>query len=390
MGLLYFDNNATTKLDDRVLDSMLPYLRESYGNASSIQHKLGRQANHAVERARNQVAEVLSCQAKEIFFCSGSTEAINTVIKGVSQAYQKKGKHIITCKTEHKAVLSTCAAVEKSGAEIEFLDADGNGLIDLKELEKSIREDTILVCLMAGNNETGVLHPILEIAEICARKDVLFFCDATQWIGKLLLNLSEVPIDILCLSAHKFHGPKGSGALFVRRKSKPIQIPALIVGGNQEHGFRGGTYAVPQIVGLGEALVLAQELDHSLQNLRDYFEERILKEIPEVNIHGRKADRLPNTSNVHFTYVRGSELMTKVPEICISSGSACVSGDRDPSHVLKAMGLSDEEAYCTLRFSFSRFNELAEIDEAIRQLKKAVEGIRNSSPIWQMYKEGLL
>ncbi|GAA4140871.1 IscS subfamily cysteine desulfurase [Sphingobacterium kyonggiense] len=389
MGLMYFDNNATTRIDDQVLAVMMPYLQESYGNASSVQHKLGRQANHAIENARKQIANSLNCHTKELFFCSGSTEAINTVLRAFPKAYKTKGNHIISCKTEHKAILSTCAAIHKEGTDIQLLDVDSNGSINLKELENAIREDTILVSLMAANNETGVLHPIAEIAEICTRKDVLFFCDATQWIGKIPLDLQKIPIDILCFSAHKFHGPKGAAAIFIRRKSKPIQIPALIVGGNQESGFRGGTYAVPQIAGMGESLFLSNKKQYTSE-LRDYFEEELQKNIPDISIHAKAVNRLPNTSNIQFLHVRGAELMTKLPDMCISSGSACVSGSRDPSHVLKAMGLSDEDAFCSLRFSFSRHNTILEIDRAVELLKNVVTQIREQSPIWQMYKEGLL
>ena len=270
-----------------------------------------------------------------------------------------------------------------------MLSCNRHGQIDLQELETAIQPDTILVSLMAANNETGLLHPIAEIADICQRKDVLFFCDATQHIGKLPLDLQAIPIDILCFSAHKFHGPKGIGALYIRRKSKPIQIPALILGGNQEHGFRGGTYAVPQLVGMGEASRHFQ-FNSNLSELRDYFESRLIAEVPEVSVHAQQCPRTPNTSNVLIKHVRSTELMTKLPDMAFSSGSACVSGSRDPSHVLKAMGLSDEDAYCSSRFSFSKYNTREEIDQAVQQIKAAVETIRKQSPIWQLYQEGLI
>ena len=390
MDYCYFDNNATTKIDDQVFEAMLPYLRNSYGNASSIQHKLGRQANHAVEKARLQVAELLNVNPKEIYFSSGATESINTVIKGISKAYQSKGNHIITSSTEHKAVLSSCQAVEKEGMQVSYLKVNKFGVIDLEELKNMITDKTVLISIMAANNETGVLQPIEEIAKICLENDILFFCDATQWIGKLPLDLSKIPIDIICLSAHKINGPKGIGALYIRRKTKPIQIPALIVGGKQESGFRGGTYAVHQIVGLGEA---AKQIDldrDKVEEVRDYFEKRLLEEIEESEIKTLGSNRLPNSSNVHIKHVKATELMTKLPTIAISSGSACVSGDRDPSHVLKAMGYTDDEANCSLRFSFSKYNSKEEIDYAIPLLKAACESIRKDSPIWEMYKEGLI
>lgn len=389
--MIYLDNNATTRMSDQVLEEMLPFLREDYGNASSIQHKLGRRAHQAVEQARERVAQALRVDTKEIFFTSGATEAINTVLKGVYQRYQAKGRHIITSPAEHKAVLTVCEQLRGEGAEVTYLSVNAQGLIDTDELKRSIREDTVLVCLMAANNETGVLAPLGDIAAICRQKDVLFFCDATQYIGKLGIDLSQEPIDMLCLSAHKFHGPKGIGALYVRRKSKPTQIASLIQGGKQEHGFRGGTYAVAPIVGLGAALKDIEQNDAEyVRELRDQFEQLVMQEIAETKVHGSEAPRLYNTSNILFKHVRGAELMTKLPDVAISSGSACVSGDRDPSHVLKAMGISDEDALCSLRFSFSKYNTREEVVEVVAKLKAAVEKLRAESPIWQMYKAGLL
>lgn len=389
--MIYLDNNATTRMSDQVLEEMLPFLREDYGNASSIQHKLGRRAHQAVEQARERVAQALKVDTKEIFFTSGATEAINTVLKGVYQRYQAKGRHIITSPAEHKAVLTVCEQLRGEGAEVTYLSVNAQGLIDTDELKRSIREDTVLVCLMAANNETGVLAPLRDIAAICRQKDVLFFCDATQYIGKLGIDLSQEPIDMLCLSAHKFHGPKGIGALYVRRKSKPTQIASLIQGGKQEHGFRGGTYAVAPIVGLGAALKDIEQNDAEyVRELRDQFEQLVMQEIAETKVHGSEAPRLYNTSNILFKHVRGAELMTKLPDVAISSGSACVSGDRDPSHVLKAMGISDEDALCSLRFSFSKYNTREEVVEVVAKLKAAVEKLRAESPVWKMYKAGLL
>lgn len=390
MDLCYFDNNATTRVDEEVFQEMMPYLRDSYGNASSAQHQLGRQANQAIEAARRRVASLLRAQPKELYFTSGATESINTVIRGVILRYRSKGKHIITCQTEHPAVLSACRAAEKEyGAQITYLPVDHNGHIDLEEFARCIRPDTVLVSMMAANNETGVLHPIAEIAAICQRNEVLFFCDATQWVGKLPLDLQEIPVDLLCLSAHKIHGPKGVGALFIRRRSKPIQIASLIQGGRQENGFRAGTYPVHQIVGLGAAAERAR-MGFPSSVLRDHFEEQMLAEIPEIEIHGQKVPRLPNTSHIHFRHVPASELMTKLPEIAVSTGSACVSGSRDPSHVLLAMGVDKDIAFNTLRFSFSSYTSREEIDRAITKLKMAVSHIRSLSPVWQMYREGLI
>ncbi len=388
--MIYLDNNATTRLDEEVLKAMLPYLQEEYGNASSIQHKQGRKAHQAIEKARESIADMLQAEPHEIIFTSGATEAINMVIKGVYERYQIKGKHIITCQTEHKAVLSCCEYLQSKGAEITYLSVNTQGQISLDDLALAIRPDTILVTLMAANNETGVIFPIDQIAALCASREVLFFCDTTQYIGKEHINLSQCPIDMLCLSGHKFHGPKGIGALYIRRKSKPIQLTPLLHGGKQEHGLRGGTYPVANIVGLGKAVEIAHVDPKGLLALRDYFEQSLPHHIENIHIHASKNVRLANTSNVLFKHVRAAELMTKLPNIALSSGSACVSGDRDPSHVLKAMGLSDEDALCSLRFSFSKFNSQAEIDQTIVALKEAVQKIRVQSPVWQMYKAGLL
>lgn len=389
--MIYLDNNATTRLSDEVLNEMLPYLREDYGNASSIQHKLGRRAHQAIERAREQMAKKLRVDSKELFFTSGATEAINMVLKGVFERYQTKGRHIITSPAEHKAVLTVCDYLVSKGAELTYLSVDAQGCIDLQELKKAIRKDTVLVCLMAANNETGVLSPISEIARICVQEDVLYFCDATQYVGKADIDLSSLPIDIMCMSAHKFHGPKGIGAVYVRRKSKPTQIEALIRGGNQESGLRGGTYAVAPIVGMGAAITkISLEDQKYVTDLRNQFEDLLLQEIPDTKVHAAQVPRLYNASNILFKHVRGTELMTLLPDIAISAGSACVSGNRDPSHVLKAMGLSDEDSLCSLRFSFSKYNTQQEVESVVEKLKIAVEKLRANSPIWQMYKAGLL
>lgn len=389
--MIYLDNNATTRLDDEVLEAMLPYLKDDYGNASSIQHKLGRNANQAIEKSRNSLAKYLNVNPKEIFFNSGSTEAISTVIKGVYNRYQSIGNHIITCKTEHKAVLSTCEDLEKKGANISYLAVNQYGQIDLHELEQVISARTILVCLMSANNETGALHPISQISKICQDKGVLFFCDATQSIGKQHIDLKTTAIDILCLSAHKFHGPKGIGALFVRRKSKPIQIEPLIIGGKQEAGFRAGTYNVPNIVGMAQAI---ESIDihenEKIEALRDYFEARITAEIGHIKIIAKEVERLPNTSNILFKHVKSTELMTKINDIAVSSGSACVTGDRNPSHVLTSMQLTNEDALSCIRFSLSKYNTTKEIDEVIEQIKTNILKIRNQSPIWQLFQAGLL
>lgn len=390
--LIYLDNNATTKILDKVWDTMVPYFIQNYGNASSMHHSMGREANAAIEKARMQVAQALNCQTKEIFFNSGATEAINTVLKGIYKNYKSKGKHILTVKTEHKAVLTTLQELEKEGASVTYLDADGSGKIKLTDLEDNITDETILVCIMAANNETGYIHPIAEIAAICNRKDTLYFCDATQYIGKIPLDLNHIPIDILCLSAHKIHGPKGIGALFLRRKSKPIQINPLIIGGGQENGFRAGTYNVPNIIGLGSAIAqmsLNLEKSEYITSLRVYLEES-LSSIPEVYIHAKNTSRLPNTTSICFRHIHASELMTRCPQLALSSGSACVSGTRDPSHVLLAMGVTKEDALATVRFSLSIYSTMEEIETTIRLVRDAVTKIRENSPIWQLFQAGLI
>ncbi|MEJ5092679.1 cysteine desulfurase family protein [Sphingobacterium faecium] len=386
--LIYLDNNATTRIMDDVWETMVPYFIHNYANASSLYHSMGREANAAVEKARIQVAQALNCQTKEVFFNSGATESINTVLKGIYKNYQSKGKHIITLKTEHKAVLTTLQDLEKEGALVTYLEVDRTGKIDLNMLEKHITSQTILVCIMAANNETGYIHPIDEISAICNRKDCLYFCDATQYIGKIPLDLAQTPIDILCLSAHKLHGPKGIGALFIRRKSRPIQISALIAGGGQEHGFRAGTYNVPNIVGLGAAMVHIPH-DGAIMQLRNDL-ENALSAIPEVYIHAKEVSRLPNTTSICFRHLLASELMTHCPQLALSSGSACVSGTRDPSHVLLTMGVSKEDALATVRFSLSRLTTKQEIYTTINLITAAVTKIRENSPIWQLFQAGLI
>lgn len=387
---IYLDNNATTKIDSDALNAMMSYFTEGYGNASSLQHRAGRTASHAIDGAREKIAEILNCEHRELIFTSGATESINMVLKGVFEMYKTKGNHIITISTEHKAVLMTCYSLEKMGAEITYLPVDADGKIDLNLLENSIREDTIMVCTMASNNETGVLHPITDIAEICEQKNTLLFCDATQYIGKHALDLSSVSIDILCFSAHKFHGPKGIGGVFFRKKTRSIGIPSLIIGGDQEHGHRAGTYNVPAIVGMAVALQNSVNSQTQVESLRNYFEQQIEAHIPDIHINGRNTLRISNTSNIIFKYTRAADIMQHTPQIAVSSGSACVTGSKDPSHVLKAMGLSDEDAFSTLRFSLSKYNDKEQIDRAIALLTTSVSSIRSRSPIYKLYQDGLI
>lgn len=389
--MIYIDNNATTRIDSNVLEAMLPYLKEDYGNASSTQHKMGRLTHHAIEESRISIAKRLKVDPKEIYFTSGSTESITTVIKGIFDRYQSIGKNIIIGATEHKAVITTCEAIEKKGAEITYIPVNENGELNINYLKSAIKKETILVCLMSANNETGVKYPIEEIAEICKERNVLYFCDATQSIGKEEIDLSQIPIDILCISAHKFHGPKGIGALFIRRKSKPIQIEPLILGGKQENGLRGGTYNTANIIGMAKAIEnVSQKVNNEVEELRNYFERNVNNHIEDCKILSLHAKRIGNTSNIFFKYVNSSELMIKLSNIAVSSGSACMTGVSEPSHVLKAMNLNNEESRCCIRFSFSKYNTKEQIDIVIQDLKNAIEQIRASSPIWKMYKEGIL
>lgn len=391
--LIYLDNAATTAVDPQVLDAMMPYLTDQYANASSVTHRPGRIAREAVERARRQVGELIGASEKEITFTSGATEAINMALKGVYGHYLSKGSHIITCQTEHKAVLDTCQQLEKQGATVTYLPVDANGSLSLEQLEASIRPDTVVIALMYANNETGVLHPIDEIARIAQAHDVLFFCDATQAAGKLPIDVGATPIDMLCISAHKFHGPKGIGALYIRRKRKPIQTGALLHGGSQENHLRAGTLNVPGIVGMGAAADLARLslpiLQAQVGALRDQLEHGF-GDIEAIRTNGNVAPRLPHISNITFRHLRAQEIMVALPQLALASGSACVSGDRDPSHVLLAMGIAAEDAHASLRFSLSRFTTAHDIVRAGQLLSEAIDDLRSKSPVWQLYKAGVI
>lgn len=395
--VIYLDHHATTPLDPAVLESMMPYLTSSFANASSVVHSMGRQAAQAVTRAREQVGTLIGAEDPEgeITFTSGSTEAINTVLKGVFEQYQSLGKHIITCRTEHKAVLDTLHYLERKGAIISYLEVDESGQIDPKELEASIQPDTVLITLMSANNETGVCHDMEEIAQIAERHDVLLFCDATASAGTLPLDLRQTPIDILCLSAHKLYGPKGVGALYVRKKNKRIQVQPLLHGGGHEQGRRAGTLNVPAIVGFGQAAELCSKSINDgyeakkLGALRDQLEQGLLQ-IPQTYVNGRDAKRVPSTTNITFRHLRASTLMTRLPHICMSTGAACVTGSREPSHVLLAMGLSPDDAHGSIRLSLGRFNTEDEVKKVVQDLQDMVQSLRRESPVWQLFEKGLI
>ncbi|HMS29112.1 MAG TPA: IscS subfamily cysteine desulfurase [Saprospiraceae bacterium] len=391
---IYLDNNATTPCDPRVVEAMLPYFFEKPGNAASRSHPFGWEAEDAVDEARKQIAQLIGADEKEIIFTSGATEADNLGIKGVFEMYARKGNHIITVKTEHKAILDTCLHLEKQGAEISYLDVLPDGRISLEELEKAITQKTILVCVMWANNETGVIQPIKDIGDICAKHGVLFMSDATQAVGKIPVNPRDNGVHIMAFSAHKMYGPKGVGALYVSRKEPRVKVTAQMDGGGHERGMRSGTLNVPGIVGFGKAAELARlemvEEANRLSKLRDRLESALMAKLEEVYINGSVEYRMPHVTNLSFKHVEGEGLMmTFNQDIALSSGSACTSASLEPSYVLVALGLGDDLAHSSLRFSLGRFTTDEDIDNAISAISQGVNHMRDISPIWEMYKEGV-
>jgi cysteine desulfurase len=370
---IYLDYNATTPVDERVLEQMLPFFSKNFGNAASTTHQHGWIAKQAVDHARGQVASLINAEESEIVFTSGATEAANMAIRGVYDVYNKKGNQIVTVKTEHKAVLDTCEYLEKNGAEITYLDVDAEGLIDLQQLEHSITDKTILVAVMFANNETGVIQPVEQIGKIVHEKKSIFFCDATQAAGKTEIDVQETGIDLLCVSAHKLYGPKGIGALYVRRKNPRVTLPALIHGGGHEKGLRSGTLNVPGIVGLGAVCELAQketwDNNTHISKLRAYLEHQLL-DIPGVRINGSTKSRLYNTSNICFSGHEAAKLIAAwSPYFSVASGSACSSALPEPSHVLQAMGLNEADSYASIRFSFGKYNTQEEVEKIVKFIK---------------------
>ena len=387
---IYFDNSATTKLDEEVLKEMIPYLENQYGNASSI-YKLGRESKKAIEEAREKVAKAIGAEPEEIYFTAGGSESDNTAIRGIAYAYRNKGNHIITSKIEHPAVLETCKQLEKEGFEITYINVDENGILKLEQLKKAIRNTTILISIMFANNEIGTLQPIKEIGEIAKEKHIFFHTDAVQAVGSVKINVKEMNIDSLSMSAHKFYGPKGIGALYVKRG---IKFQKLINGGHQEKNKRAGTENVPAIVGMGKAIELAyQDLeDHTrkIEKLRDYYVEEVRKRIPYIKINGDLEKRLPGNSNISFRFIEGESMLLNLDlkGICASSGSACTSGSLDPSHVLLAIGLPHEIAHGSLRISIGKYNTKEEVDYLLDNLTKIVERLRNMSPLYEEFLKG--
>jgi len=390
---VYLDNNATTPVDPRVLEAMLPYFTDHFGNAASRSHSFGWEAEEAVDYARRQVAKFINSDPREIIFTSGATEADNLGIKGVFEIFAGRDNHVITCVTEHKAVLDTCKHIEKLGCEVTYLPVQQDGLIDLKELEAAIKQNTILIAIMYANNETGVIQSITEISAIAKKNGILLFTDATQAVGKIVVDVIKDGIDIMAFSAHKLYGPKGVGALYVRRKNPRVRLIAQIDGGGHERGMRSGTLNVPGIVGFGEACEICrlnmEEDSKQTKALRDKL-ETVLLQIEESHLNGNKEQRLPHVTNISFGYVESEALILGCNKtIAISSGAACTSASIEPSHVLKALGVGNDLAHSSLRFSLGRFTTEEEINYTIEQITNTVNSLRETSPLWEMYKEGM-
>jgi cysteine desulfurase len=389
---IYLDNNATTPMDPRVLEAMMPYFTEIFGNAASRNHPFGWKAEEAVDYAREQVAALINADEKEIIFTSGATESNNLAIKGVFEMYAAKGNHIITVETEHKAVLDACKHIEKLGAQVTYLKTNEQGLITVKQVKDAIQPNTVLVSIMYANNEIGVIQPMKEIGALCHSKGILFHTDATQAVGKIPVDVIADNIDLLSFTGHKMYGPKGVGALYVRRKNPRVKVTAQMDGGGHERGMRSGTLNVPGIVGFGKACELCKnemQVDtERILKMRDRLEKELLV-LEESYINGSKEHRLPHVSNMSFKYVEGEGLIMGVKNIAVSSGSACTSASLEPSYVLKALGLDDELAHSSLRFGLSRFTTDEEVDYAINHVKEAVTKLRDMSPLWEMFKEGI-
>ena len=390
---IYLDHNATTPCDPRVVEAMIPYFTNSFGNAASRNHPFGWQAEEAVDYAREQVAKLIGADPKEIIFTSGATEADNLAIKGVFEMYASKGNHIITCNIEHKAVLDTCKHIEKEGGEVTYLKVNPDGLIDMKELEAAIKPTTILIAIMYANNEIGTVMPMKEISALAKKKGILVFSDATQAVGKIPVDVNKDGIDLMAFTAHKMYGPKGVGALYVRRKNPRVKVTAQMDGGGHERGMRSGTLNVPGIVGFGKACEICmnemEEETKRLSALRDKLETALMQ-IEEAYINGSKQHRLPHVTNISFKYVEGEGLMMGFNKnIAVSSGSACTSASLEPSYVLKALGLGDDLAHSSLRFGLSRFTTEEQIDYTIEQITTTVNKLREMSPLWEMFKEGV-
>lgn len=390
---IYMDYHATTPLDPRVLEAMMPYLTTKFGNAASRNHSFGWEAEEAVETARKQIGDLIGANAKEIIFTSGATESNNLALKGVAEMYSERGNHIITAATEHKAILDTCKRLEKHGYRITYLPVTASGLIDLDMLRESITDRTILVSIMYANNEIGVIQPVAEIGKICKQKGVLFHCDGVQAVGKVPVNVIQDNIDLLSLSGHKLYGPKGVGALYVRRRNPRVQVTAQMDGGGHERGMRSGTLNVPGIVGLGEACALCRKemAEESVRvgALRDKLKDRLTAQLDEVYVNGTMESRLPNNLNISFAFVEGESLLMGINDVAVSSGSACTSATLEPSYVLKALGAGDDIAHSSIRFGLGRFTTEEEVDYVAKKVVTVVRKLRELSPLYEMFKDGV-
>jgi cysteine desulfurase len=390
---IYMDNHATSPMDPRVLEAMIPYFSGKFGNAASRNHSFGWEAEQAVETAREQIAKLIGATAKEIIFTSGATESNNLAIKGIAEMYKERGNHIITQVTEHKAVLDTCKRLEKYGYRVTYLPVKADGLIDIEDLKRAIDDKTILVSIIFANNEIGVIQPIAEIGKLCREKGVIFHTDAVQAVGKVPVDVNAMNIDVLSLTAHKIYGPKGVGALYVRRRNPRVQISAQIDGGGHERGMRSGTLNVPGIVGLGKACEIAgQEMAAEaarLTEMRDHLRHKLESALDYVEVNGNMEHHLPGNLNMSFVYVEGESLLMGINDVAVSSGSACTSATLEPSYVLKALGLGDDVAHSSIRFGLGRFNTMAEVDYVGDKVIHIVKHLRELSPLYEMVKEGI-
>jgi cysteine desulfurase len=391
---VYMDNHATTPLDKRVLEAMLPYFSEKFGNAASRNHSFGWEAEEAVDKARGQIAGLIHAQSKEIIFTSGATEADNMAIKGVIEFYKEKGNQIITCVTEHKAILDSCRALERSGkATITYLPVDKYGMVDPETVRKAITDKTVLITLMYANNEVGTIHPIAEIGKIAKEKGIVFHSDATQAVGKIPVDVEKDGIDLMSMSGHKIYGPKGIGAIYVRSKGPRVRLTPQMDGGGHERGMRSGTLNVTGIIGLGQACEIARaemlEENRRLCELRDKLEAGIFERLDEVYLNGHPTERLPGNLNVSFAYVEGESLLMGMSDIAVSSGSACTSATLEPSYVIRALGTDEELAHSSIRFGLGRFNTEEEVDYVTDRVSKEVKRLREMSPLYEMAKEGI-
>jgi cysteine desulfurase len=391
---VYMDNHATTRVDSRVLDAMLPYFTEKFGNAASRNHSFGWEAEEAVDRSRNQIAALIGAKSKEIIFTSGATESDNLAIKGVVEFYKDKGNHIISCVTEHKAVLDSCRALERAGkATVTYLPVDKYGMVDPDAVRRAITDKTVLITIMWANNEIGTIHPIAEIGKIAKEKGVVFHTDAVQAIGKVPVDVEKAGVDLASITAHKIYGPKGIGAIYVRSKGPRVRLTPQMDGGGHERGMRSGTLNVPGIVGLGAACEIAgKEMPDEAQRLiqlRSQLQAGLFERLDEIYVNGHPTERLPGNLNVSFAYVEGESLLMGINDIAVSSGSACTSATLEPSYVIRALGIDDELAHSSIRFGLGRFNTLEEVDYVTDRVSKEVKRLREMSPLYEMAKEGI-